>query len=189
MPQKRNPDVAELTRGKAGRVIGRLQGLLTTMKGLPLAYDSDMKEDKEGVFDVVDTMDAVLTVVAGMLGSLQIHRERIAQRIGRDYTAATDLADLLVQSGLTFRDAHHQVGQLVSALEQKGQGFADADPVWVQTIIPRMQSEWLQMVTPEYLVSKRLQPMGTAPVRVQEQIAAVHQWLNTHQTAKPGQEV
>ncbi len=176
MPQKRNPDVAELTRGKAGRVMGRLQGLLATMKGLPLAYDSDMQEDKEGVFDVVDTMSAVLTVMAGLLTSLHINRERIALRVGRDYTAATDLADLLVHSGLTFRDAHHQIGLLVSALEEKGQGFAEADPVWVQTLVPDLKPEWLQMLTPAYLVAQRLQPMGTAPRRVQAQIAEAQRW-------------
>ncbi|MCY0906993.1 argininosuccinate lyase [Sulfobacillus sp. hq2] len=181
MPQKRNPDVAELTRGKAGRVIGRLQGLLTTMKGLPLAYDSDMQEDKEAVFDVVDTMDGVLTVVPGMLNTLEVNRERIARRIGQDYTAATDLADILVQNGMTFREAHHLVGMLVTELEKHGKGFGDADPDWLHTVAPEIQPEWLRMLTPERLVAKRLQPMGTAPERVTEQIQATRQWLAEHQ--------
>ncbi len=185
MPQKRNPDVAELTRGKAGRVIGRLQGLLTTMKGLPLAYDSDMQEDKEGVFDVVDTMDAVLTVVPGMLRTLEVNRGRIARRIGQDYTAATDLADLLVQDGMTFREAHHLVGMVVTELENQGKGFAEADVEWLKQVAPAIRPEWMALLTPENLVAKRLQPMATAPVRVAEQIAAARTWLAEHDGGPP----
>lgn len=177
MPQKRNPDVAELTRGKAGRVIGRLQGLLTTMKGLPLAYDSDMQEDKEAVFDVVDTMNSVLTVVSGMLRTLTVNRDRIAKRLGNDFTAATDLADMLVKSGMTFREAHHLVGHVVSALESLGKGFQDVDANWLKTVAPQINPEWLKQLSPENLVEKRQQLMGTAPKRVKEQIVATQKWL------------
>ncbi|WP_242848392.1 argininosuccinate lyase [Sulfobacillus thermosulfidooxidans] len=177
MPQKRNPDVAELTRGKAGRVIGRLQGLLTTMKGLPLAYDSDMQEDKEAVFDVVDTMNSVLTVVSGMLRTLTVNRDRIAKRLGNDFTAATDLADMLVKSGMTFREAHHLVGHVVTALESLGKGFGDVDANWLKSVAPQVNPEWLKQLSPENLVEKRQQPMGTAPKRVKEQIAATQKWL------------
>ena len=180
MPQKRNPDVAELTRGKAGRVIGRMQGLLTTMKGLPLAYDSDMQEDKEAVFDVVDTMISLLTVVPPMLTTLRVNRERILRRLGNDYTAATDLADLLVTKGMTFREAHHLVGRLVSLLEVAGKGFQDVDAKWLKDVVPEIRPEWLKHLSPSDLVEKRTQPMATATSRVREQIEEAQSWLMRH---------
>ncbi len=180
MPQKRNPDVAELTRGKTGRVIGRMQGLFTTMKGLPLAYDSDMQEDKEAVFDVVDTLDGILTVVPAMLRTLRVQRERILKRLGNDYTAATDLADLLVAKGMTFREAHHLVGKIVGFLEGLGKGFHDVDRDWLKDVAPAIDSQWLQHLRPAELVAKRQQSMATAPQRVKEQIDAAKIWLSRH---------
>ena len=114
MPQKKNPDVAELVRGKTGRVFGRLFSLLTLMKGLPLAYNKDMQEDKEALFDAVDTLERCLEVFTPMLGSLKIRTERMRRAAGRGFTNATDLADYLVRKGLPFRSAHEAVGILVS---------------------------------------------------------------------------
>jgi argininosuccinate lyase len=114
MPQKKNPDVAELVRGKTGRVFGRLLSLLTLMKGLPLAYNKDMQEDKEALFDAVDTLERCLEVFTPMLGSLKIKTDRMRRAAGRGFTNATDLADYLVRKGLPFRSAHEAVGILVS---------------------------------------------------------------------------
>lgn len=179
MPQKKNPDVAEIMRGKAGRVFGHLTGLLTVMKGLPLAYHSDMQEDKEAVFDVVDTMATVLSVAAGMVGTLRVNRDRIRARLGRDFTGATDLADMMVQEGIPFRDAHHLVGHLVAQLEHDGMGFDDATDEYLAQHAPRIQREWLSQLTPQAIVSRRRQAMSTSPESVKGQISALDQWLTT----------
>ncbi len=120
MPQKKNPDVAELIRGKSGRLYGNLLAVLTTMKGLPLAYNSDMQEDKEPLFDSVDALEAILSVLPPMLASLAFNTERMRQAAGADYSTATDLADYLVRKGLPFRQAHEVVGRVVRhAMETK----------------------------------------------------------------------
>lgn len=167
MPQKKNPDVAELIRGKSGRVFGHLLGLLTVMKGLPLAYHSDMQEDKEAVFDVVDTLHAVLPVAAGMLATLRVNSERIRSRIGRDFSAATDLADLLVARGVPFREAHHRVGQLVGQLEASGRGFDQVTDHELAELLAPLRREDLARLKPEALVAARTQSFGTAPDQVQ----------------------
>ena len=113
MPQKKNPDVPELVRGKAGRVFGHLIGLLTTMKGLPLTYNKDMQEDKEALFDTADTVEICLEVVARLLPEITFNRERLMSAAGEGYLVATDLADYLVRKGLTFRDAHEVSGRMV----------------------------------------------------------------------------
>ena len=113
MPQKKNPDVAELARGKAGRLIGGLTGLLTTLKGLPLTYNRDLQEDKEPVFDAVDTLLLVLPAVAGLIATFRLHAERLAASASAGFTLATDLAEYLVQRGVPFREAHEIVGHLV----------------------------------------------------------------------------
>jgi argininosuccinate lyase len=167
MPQKKNPDVAELVRGKSGRVFGHLLGLLTVMKGLPLAYHSDMQEDKEAVFDVVDTLHGVLPVAAGMLATLRVNAERIRTRVGRDFSAATDLADLLVARGVPFREAHHRVGQLVGQLEASGRGFDQVSDRELAELLAPLQREDLARLKPEALVAARTQSFGTAPDQVQ----------------------
>ena len=113
MPQKKNPDVAELARGKAGRLIGGLTGLLVTLKGLPLAYNRDLQEDKEPVFDAVDTLLVVLPAMAGLVATLRIHSQRLAAAATAGFSLATDLAELLVRRGVPFREAHEIVGHLV----------------------------------------------------------------------------
>jgi argininosuccinate lyase len=113
MPQKKNPDVAELARGKAGRLIGGLTGILTTLKGLPLTYNRDLQEDKEPVFDAVDTLLLVLPAMAGLVATLRINEQRLRDLAPAGFTLATDLAEYLVQRGVAFRDAHEIVGHLV----------------------------------------------------------------------------
>jgi argininosuccinate lyase len=125
MPQKKNPDVAELARGKTGRVYGHLMGMLTTMKSLPLAYNRDMQEDKEGLFDTVDTLDASLEAFAGMLKTIKVDTERIAQAMKTDYILATDLADYLVKKGMPFRKAHGVIAKLSEYAMSKGKGFRE----------------------------------------------------------------
>jgi argininosuccinate lyase len=125
MPQKRNPDVAELARGKTGRVYGHLIGILTIMKSLPLAYNRDMQEDKEGLFDTVDTLQASLEVFARMVRTVKVHTERIAQVMKTDYILATDLADYLVKKGMPFRKAHGVIAKLNEYATSKGKTFRE----------------------------------------------------------------
>ena len=113
MPQKKNPDIAELVRGKTGRVYGHLQAMLTTLKGLPLTYNKDMQEDKEGVFDAIDTLKFSLQVYAEMLTTMKINRDRLYECVSNDFSNATDLADYLVRKGLPFRKSHEVVGKCV----------------------------------------------------------------------------
>src|SRR5262249_4701488 len=125
MPQKKNPDVAELIRGKSGRLYGNLVALLTTMKGLPLAYNSDMQEDKEPFFDSVDTLMAITAVLPPMLASLTFHPERMRRAAAENFATATDLADYLVRKGLPFREAHEVVGRIVRHGIAHGQDLLD----------------------------------------------------------------
>lgn len=187
MPQKRNPDVAELIRGKAGRVFGSLFTLLTVMKGLPLAYHSDMQEDKEAVFNVVDTLDALLPAAAGMVRTMMLQEDRITARLDQDYTAATDLADMLVAKGMPFREAHHVIGHLVTQLEQDRQRFSDVTPEYLERIAPEIPWEWMAKLTPEAVIGRRQQSMSTGPVFVAEAVATARLWLN-QQDVLSGQE-
>ena len=125
MPQKKNPDIAELARGKTGRVYGSLMALLTTLKGLPLAYNKDMQEDKEGFFDTMDTLLSTLEVFTGMVRTLKIKAENTAKSVERGYILATDIADYLVKKGETFRKAHEAVGKLVSYMLETSKSFTD----------------------------------------------------------------
>ncbi|MCL5065552.1 MAG: argininosuccinate lyase [Firmicutes bacterium] len=179
MPQKKNPDVAELMRGKAGRLNGNLMTLLTVMKGLPLAYDSDMQEDKEAVFDTVDTLSGLLPVAQGMLETLSVDRRRIGARLGQDYTRATDIADLLVKQGMPFRQAYHQVGGVVGRLESTGRSFDAISDQELAEYLPGISRSDIEALSPDQLVKARGQSLGTAPDAVTGQIRAaksrVHQ--------------
>lgn len=177
MPQKRNPDVAELMRGKSGRVFGSLMTLLTVMKGLPLAYHSDMQEDKEAVFDVVDTLDRLLPVAAGMMETLSVRSDRLKERVGHDYTAATDLADMLVGQGVSFREAHHLVGSLVTRLEQDGLQFTEVTPQYLAQVAPVVSFAWMSQLEAPSVVRRRRQPMSTGPEFVQAQVSAAKGWI------------
>ncbi|MDJ0608445.1 MAG: argininosuccinate lyase [Kiloniellales bacterium] len=173
MPQKKNPDAAELVRGKSGRVVGSLIGLLTVIKGLPLAYGKDMQEDKEPVFDAADTLDVCTAVMTGMLGDLQANGERMRAATAAGYITATDLADWLVRElGLPFRDAHHVTGEIVKRAEQRGCGLGELELAAMQEVEPRITAGIFDVLTVDRAVASRTSLGGTAPERVREAVAA-----------------
>lgn len=176
MPQKKNPDVAELVRGKTGRVYGHLQALLTTCKGLPLAYNKDLQEDKEGLFDALDTVKPALQLFAGMIASMTVKQERLDYLLQGDYSAATDLADELVKRGVPFRQAHEIVGKLVRYASERKVAFHTLTPDQLQEIAPQLDYEWVTALTPERVVEARSSRGGTARSAVQEQ------WLRAKNT-------
>jgi len=171
MPQKKNPDVAELARGKTGRVYGSLMALLTMMKGLPLSYNRDMQEDKEGLFDSVDTLLATLAVLAGMLKSLRVKAENTGQAAQQGYLLATDLADYLVRKGESFRTAHEIVGRLVSYAVEKGKSLPELSLSEYQGFSP-LFGEDVHSITVESALAARDVIGGTAPKRVNQALAA-----------------
>ncbi len=165
MPQKRNPDVAELVRGKTGRVYGRLIALLTTMKALPLSYNRDMQEDKEGLFDTVDTLLSSLEVSTGMLKTLRLKPENTAQATRQGYILATDLADYLVRKGESFRKAHEIVARLVTHAIEKGKSFGELSLSEYQGFSPLFDED-IFSVTIESSLAARNNIGGTAPEQV-----------------------
>jgi len=170
MPQKKNPDVAELARGKTGRVYGSLIALLTTMKGLPLAYNSDMQEDKEGFFDVVDTLLSTLEVFAGMVRTIKVKSGNTAKAVERGYILATDLADYLVGKGESFRAAHEIVGRLVSYAAEKGKTFAEISINEYKKFSPSF-GEDVRKIDVKSSLDARNVIGGTAPKRVKQALA------------------
>ena len=176
MPQKKNPDVAELARGKTGRVYGHLMALLTTMKALPLAYNRDMQEDKEGFFDTVDTLLATLAVLAGMLTTVKINRENLQQAVARGYLLATDLADYLVKKGESFRKAHDIVARLVSYAVGKKKTFAELGIGEFQEFSP-LFGEDVRAVTVASSLAARNVTGGTAPAQVKQALATAKKIL------------
>ena len=172
MPQKKNPDVAELARGKAGRVFGDLMALLTVMKGLPLAYNKDMQEDKEPVFDAADTLLALLPAVERMVRTARFRRDRMAQAMRGDFSTATDLADLLVRRGFTFREAHRIVGQVVRDCLTRGIGLEDLTEADLERLTPGIGADALAAVTVQASLSARRCEGGSAPDAVREQLRA-----------------
>jgi len=172
MPQKRNPDAAELVRGKTGRVIGSLVSLLTVMKGLPLAYAKDTQEDKEPLFDAADTLEIVLAATTGMIQDLEPVPERMAAVAGAGFSTATDLADWLVRSlNVPFRDAHHVTGRIVSEAEKRGCSLEELPLEVMQAVEPRIHKGIYDVLGVENSVRSRTSFGGTAPVRVAEQVA------------------
>jgi argininosuccinate lyase len=165
MPQKKNPDVAELARGKSGRVYGHLMGILTAMKSLPLAYNHDMQEDKEGLFDTVDTLQASLEVFAGMVKTININTERIAQAMKTDYILATDLADYLVQKGMPFRKAHGVVAELTEYAMSRGKNFRELGRKEYHKFSPLFGGDVYE-ITLESSVAARNAAGGTSPQQV-----------------------
>lgn len=172
MPQKKNPDVAELARGKAGRVIGDLAGLLATLKGLPLAYNRDLQEDKEPVFDQVDTLDVLLPAVAGMVATLRFDTARMADLAPQGFALATDIAEWLVRTGVPFRVAHELAGACVRACEARGIELWDLTDDDLAVISPHLTPDVRQVLTVEGSLASRSAVGGTAPVRVAEQLVA-----------------
>ena len=173
MPQKKNPDVAELARGKAGRLIGHLTGLLATLKGLPFAYNRDLQEDKEPVFDAVDTLLLVLPAVTGMVQTLRFDTERMAAAAPEGFALATDVAEWLVRQGLPFRDAHEVAGSCVRFCEARGLELADLTPDQLGEISPHLTREVMGVLTVRGSLEARSAFGGTAPARVTEQLAAL----------------
>jgi argininosuccinate lyase len=173
MPQKKNPDVAELARGKAGRLIGGLTGLLTMLKGLPLTYDRDLQEDKEPVFDAVDTLLTVLPAMAGLIGTLRFHTKRLAETAAAGHALATDLAELLVRRGHPFREAHEVVGHLVVWCQVHDCELADVSDDDLAKISPLLTPDVREVLTVSGALAARSMRGGTAPARVTEQLARV----------------
>jgi argininosuccinate lyase len=176
MPQKRNPDAAELVRGKTGRVIGALNGLLIMLKGLPLTYSKDMQEDKEPVFECVDTLALCLAATTGMVDDMTPDAARMREAAARGYATATDLADYLVVTlGLPFRQAHHITGSLVKLAEQRACGLDALSLDDMRAVEPRITEAVYQHLTVEGSVARRTSLGGTAPVRVREALAAARE--------------
>ena len=170
MPQKKNPDMAELIRGKTGRVYGNLLGLLTVMKSLPLAYNKDLQEDKEGMFDTVDTILNSLDVLAGMLSSMQVNKAKMQQSTENDFSNATELADYLAEKGLPFREAHEIVGKLVLDSIKHGKNIQDWDLEELQVYHPLIEEDIYIYLRPETAVQRRNSLGGTGFEQVKYQI-------------------
>ncbi|MCX8007788.1 MAG: argininosuccinate lyase [Coriobacteriia bacterium] len=190
MPQKKNPDFAELVRGKTGRVVGDLVSLLVILKGLPLAYNKDMQEDKEPLFDALDTYADSLVAVDGMLATMRVNAERMASAAVGGFTAATDLADLLAAKGVPFREAHEIVGRLVRECERSGRRLQDLSAEEFASACADLGSDACEAVDIASVVERRTSPGGTAPDRVRDQIAqasaalaADERWLAEHPPA------
>jgi argininosuccinate lyase len=172
MPQKRNPDAAELVRAKTGRLNGALVALLTVMKGLPLAYQKDMQEDKVPVFEATDALELCLAATAGMVRDLRPDRDRLRTAAARGYSTATDLADWLVRvAGLPFRQAHHVSGEIVRRAEAEGCTLAELPLAELQAVEPAITAAVYEALSVEHSVASRTSLGGTAPVRVREAVA------------------
>ncbi len=170
MPQKKNPDVAELARGKAGRMIGDLTGLLTTLKGLPLAYNRDLQEDKEPVFDQVDTLDVLLPAFAGMIATLRFDTVRMAELAPQGFALATDIAEWLVREGVPFRVAHEVAGACVRDCEERGIELWDLSDEDLARLSPHLSPQVRSVLSVSGSLASRSATGGTAPVRVAEQL-------------------
>ena len=187
MPQKKNPDFAELVRGKTGRAVGDLTALLVTLKGLPLAYNKDMQEDKEPAFDAIDTYAGSLRAMAGMLSTMRVNEERMRAGALGGFMAATDLADHLAARGVPFREAHEIVGRLVLACEREGRTLQDLTLDELSVASPVFGADAPAAVDIDAVVARRTTAGGTAPVRVAEQLEAAREalavdaaWLASH---------
>lgn len=177
MPQKKNPDVAELIRGKTGRVYGNLVGLLTVMKSLPLAYNKDMQEDKEALFDTVDTVKKCLLALTPMLKTMVVNEANMAQGAKGGFTNATDVADYLAKKGVPFREAHAIVGQLVLKCVKEKRVLEDLTLAEYQALSPAFDGDIYQVISIEECVAKRNIPGGPAREAVEATIEAGKQWL------------
>jgi argininosuccinate lyase len=170
MPQKKNPDVAELTRGKTGRVYGSLMTLLTLMKGLPLAYNRDMQEDKEPIFDAADTVSLSLSVFTEMLKGITIHKETMRRAAGDGFITATDLADYLVRKGMPFRQAHEVVGRAVLRATELQCGLRDLPLAEFKQLSPLIRDDVYEALSVEASVSRRTSQGGTAPSNLKKRL-------------------
>ena len=180
MPQKKNPDVPELVRGKTGRVVGSLMGLLTLMKGQPLAYNRDNQEDKEPLFDAADTVRGCLAVFTEMIGGLEADRDALRSAARRGHATATDLADYLVRRGMAFRDAHEAVGRAVRVAVETGRELEDLDADELRAHCGgAVRDDVRDVLSLSGSVASRAHPGGTAPIRVREAVAAARARLDS----------
>ena len=186
MPQKKNPDVAELTRGKSGRLIGNLTGLLATLKAQPLAYNRDLQEDKEPLFDSVEQLELLLPALAGMLATLRFDTDRMAELAPAGFTLATDIAEWLVRQGVPFRDAHEAAGECVRIAESRSVGLDELTDAELCGVRPELTGEVRSVLTVRGSISSRDGYNGTAPasvagqlVRLVERVAKARAWAET----------
>ena len=177
MPQKKNPDVAELARGKAGRLIGNLTGLLATAKGLPFGYNRDLQEDKEPVFDSVEQLLLVLPAMTGMIATLEFDTERMAASAPEGFALATDIAEWLVREGVPFREAHEIAGASVRAAEARGVELWDLSDEDLQGISVRLTPDVRSVLSLHGSLDSRSAFGGTAPARVREQLESLDRML------------
>lgn len=182
MPQKKNPDVSELVRGKAGRVFGNLMALLTTMKALPLAYNKDMQEDKEALFDTVDTIKKCLEIYRPLLETTRFNVERMREAAARGFTNATDLADYLVNKGLPFREAHAAAGRIVSYCIENGKSLEELSLTEYQEFSPVIEDDVYREINLQACVEKRSLPGGPAPSAVREALKEADRFLKAVKT-------
>jgi argininosuccinate lyase len=180
MPQKKNPDISELARGKAGRLVGNLAGLMTTLKALPLAYNRDLQEDKEPVFDSVDTLEVLLPAFTGQVATLTFDTERMAELAPQGFSLATDVAEWLVREGVPFRVAHELAGACVRRCEELGIDLDELTDEQFAEIDPRLTPGVRQVLTVEGSVASRTGRGGTAPERVTEQLGELRAALADH---------
>ena len=171
MPQKKNPDIAELARGKSGRLIGNLTGLLATLKAMPLAYNRDLQEDKEPVFDSVSQLEVLLPAFTGMVATMRFDTERMAALAPQGFSLATDVAEWLVKQGVIFRDAHEISGELVRFCEERGLELHEPSDEQLQSVSPELTPAVRDVLTIEGSVNSRVGAGGTARVRVDDQLA------------------
>jgi argininosuccinate lyase len=183
MPQKRNPDAAELTRAKVGRIAGAFQSLLIVMKGLPLAYSKDMQEDKEVAFDALDSLGLAVAATAGMVDDMQPQAAAMLAAAGSGYSTATDLADWLVRVlKMPFRDAHHVTGRIVAAAEAEKLPLDKLSLAAMQAVEPLITADVFSVLSPENSVASRVSHGGTAPKNVAKMAAA---WRKRLEKASP----
>ncbi len=180
MPQKKNPDVAELARGKAGRLIGNLAGLLATLKAQPLAYNRDLQEDKEPLFDSVDQLQLLLPAMAGMIGTLTFRTQRLAELAPAGFTLATDLAEWLTRQGVPFRTAHQAAGACVRLAESRGVGLAELSEMELAAVHPELTIDVRRVLNVAGSIGSRDAYGGTAPEQVAEQLQRARQAVLDH---------
>ena len=183
MPQKKNPDIAELARGKSGRLIGNLTGLLVTLKGLPLAYNRDLQEDKEPVFDSVNQLEVLLPAFTGMVATMRFDVDRMADLAPQGFSLATDVAEWLVTQGVIFRDAHEISGELVRYCEDRGIELHEPSDEELAAVSPHLTPDVREVLTIEGSVNSRVGAGGTARVRVDEQLALLSERITGFRTA------
>ncbi|MDL2267154.1 argininosuccinate lyase [Desulfovibrio sp. OttesenSCG-928-G15] len=177
MPQKKNPDVAELMRGKTGRAYGALMGLMTTLKGLPMTYNRDLQEDKEPFLDMDSTIQASLRLMAGMMREMAFVPERMQEALAKGFLNATELADYLVGKGIAFREAHHHTGKAVAEAEKRGVGLEELPLEALQAICPRIDEDVYGILDYAKAVARRETSGGTGPQSIKKQLADLRDWL------------